>query len=270
MSWAPTSTWGAPQPQQQQPQPQPGVSGPLTAQQLVNSIEAQANSQSPQYRFRWAFYNKIDEQNKVGKPSKMPDAMYSVAMEQNPNRGSLTPVLAEGFKDLKVRLEAQHKAQQDHRTAIESIKTYIEDLKQTHTLDVTVSLEDYKAKQMAVASRVLNLMVRLELLRHKQQSIQRGEEQFRTQIENIQRELNQPDQYKSRLSEVVSRVRMQEDRGTSAYPELDEEDQLQICKVLQEAGSGLAALVTDLKKDSEAVALILDKYRESVAALGHI
>lgn len=74
-------------------------------------------------------------------------------------------------------------------------------------------------------------MIKLELLRHRQQSIQRGEEQFRTQIENTQRELNQPDQYKSRLSEIVSRVRMQEDRGSMPYPHLDDEDQLQICKV---------------------------------------
>jgi len=191
-------------------------------------------------------------------------------MEQNPDKGHLTPVLAEGFKDLKTRLEAQHKAQTDHKKAIDDIKQYIEELKQTHTLDVTVSWEEYKTKQMNVASKVLDLMIRLELLRHRQQSIQRGEEQFRTQIENIQRELNQPDQYKSRLSEVVSRVRMQEDRGTSAYPQLEEEDQLQICKVLQEAGSGLGALVTDLKKDSEALEIILDKYKESVAALGHI
>lgn len=85
-------------------------------------------------------------------------------------------------------------------------------------------------------------MIRLELLRHRQQSIQRGEEQFRTQIENVQRELNQPDQYKSRLSEVVSRVRMQEDRGTTSalYPHLDEEDQIQICKVFY--GTPLAYL----------------------------
>lgn len=40
-------------------------------------------------------------------------------------------------------------------------------------------------------------------------------------------------------------------------------------KVLQDAGNGLEALVTDLKKDSEAVAIILEKYKESVTALGH-
>lgn len=74
-------------------------------------------------------------------------------------------------------------------------------------------------------------MIKLELLRHRQQSIQRGEEQFRTQIENTQRELNQPDQYKSRLTEIMSRFRMQEDRGSVPYPQLEEDDQEQICNV---------------------------------------
>lgn len=40
--------------------------------------------------------------------------------------------------------------------------------------------------------------------------------------------------------------------------------------MLREAGNGLEALVTDLKKDSEAVSIILEKYKESVATLGHI
>lgn len=113
-------------------------------------------------------------------------------------------------------------------------------------------------------------MIKLELLRHRQQSIQRGEEQFRSQIENIHRELHQPDQYKSRLSEIVSRVSMQEDRGSIPYPQIEEEDQAQICKVLQEAGNGLNALVTDIKKDSEAITIILEKYKEAVASLGHL
>lgn len=104
----------------------------------------------------------------------MSDGMYNQAMETNPDKAHLTPVLAEGFKDLKVRLEAQQKAQAgtvhcsakshsttDHKAAIDSIKTYIEDLRQTHTLDVTVSLEDFRMKQMNVASRVLKVSVSL-------------------------------------------------------------------------------------------------------------
>jgi hypothetical protein len=40
--------------------------------------------------------------------------------------------------------------------------------------------------------------------------------------------------------------------------------------VLQEAGSGLQTIVLDLKKDSDALAIILEKYKEAVAAIGHI
>jgi hypothetical protein len=48
----------------------------------------------------------------MGKPQKMSDGMYKQAIENNPDRAHLAPVLAEGFKDLKARLATQHKAQQ--------------------------------------------------------------------------------------------------------------------------------------------------------------
>jgi hypothetical protein len=55
MNWGAPSTgmnWGG------QPTGQPS-SGPLTAQQLVRWIEAQASPQCAEYRFRCAFYNKV-------------------------------------------------------------------------------------------------------------------------------------------------------------------------------------------------------------------
>ncbi len=67
-------------------------------------------------------------------------------------------------------------------------------------------------------------MARLELLRSRGQSLTRDEEQFRMQLENIQKELNQPNQYKACLNEVISAVQMQQESPSAAYPTIQEED----------------------------------------------
>eukprot|EP01126_Amoeba_proteus_P006204 TRINITY_DN12159_c0_g2_i5.p1 TRINITY_DN12159_c0_g2~~TRINITY_DN12159_c0_g2_i5.p1 ORF type:complete len:264 (-),score=50.66 TRINITY_DN12159_c0_g2_i5:110-901(-) len=228
-------------------------------------------SQLQYARFCYPFFNKKTDVNiQYGKPEKMPEEMYLQALQINPDNKTMYPVLAQGFEGLKERLVLQEKAQQAHSAAIQGLKTYMEQLTQAHTLEVSVTLEEYKVKQMNNATRVLRLMKRLELLQHRHQPLLRGEEQIITRLENYQHELNQPDQYKARLNQAMSKIRMQEDNGPVPYPSLEEEDQLQICKILDSAGKGLQVLIEDMQKDSEALQIIYDRFFEAVHNLNSL
>jgi hypothetical protein len=66
-------------------------------------------------------------------------------------------------------------------------------------------------------------MKKIEVLRCRGYSISLDEEAYRTKLENIQRELNLPNQFKGRLNELAALIRMQEDRPMEEYETLDEE-----------------------------------------------
>ncbi len=66
-------------------------------------------------------------------------------------------------------------------------------------------------------------MKKVEVLRNKGYSITMDEELFRSKMENLQRELNQPTQYKARLNELAALVRMQEDKPAEVIEPLDDE-----------------------------------------------
>src|SRR5690242_4427391 len=66
-------------------------------------------------------------------------------------------------------------------------------------------------------------MKKVEVLRNKGYPIAVDEEMFRNKMENLQRELNQPTQFKARLHEVAALVRMQEDMPSEVIDSLDDE-----------------------------------------------
>jgi len=57
----------------------------------------------------------------------------------------------------------------------------------------------------------MRLMKEIELNRFRGYPVNSNEEAFRSKLQNIQKQLNLPNQYKGRLNELVSVVRMQEE-----------------------------------------------------------
>lgn len=67
------------------------------------------------------------------------------------------------------------------------------------------------------------LLSRMEVIQGKGYSIFPEEEVYRARLENMQRELNKPTQFKGLLNEVHSRVRRQEAIYQESYESLDAE-----------------------------------------------
>lgn len=116
---------------------------------------------------------------------------------------------AVGFSDLKQRIAEQDKATEAHQKALQDLRKVLDDIQHKHSLETSIKLEQYKQRHTELSHRVLKVMKKLEVLRCKGYGISMEEEAFRTKLENLQRELNQPNHYKGRLNELSSFLRMQ-------------------------------------------------------------
>jgi Nucleoporin complex subunit 54 len=113
----------------------------------------------------------------------------------------------------------------------QEIGKYIGKLHQQHELTTTVKIEEFRRKHMELAHRVLQLMVKIEVLQARGYSILTDEETYRAKLDNLQQELNKPTQFKSQVRELTSLVRMQEDTAVQTYEPLDEQSMRDIHKV---------------------------------------
>ncbi|XP_023211421.1 nucleoporin p54-like, partial [Centruroides sculpturatus] len=109
--------------------------------------------------------------------------------------------------------------------------------------------------QIELGHKVLKIMAQQEVMRKYGYAIQADEEQLRVQLEAIQAELNAPTQFKGRLKELLSQIRMQNHVG-AAFGEserysLDENLQEEIKLYLKNQQEGLSHLLKILKDDSE-------------------
>lgn len=241
--------------------------GVMTPAQQVHLYNQVLDANGPYFPWRFAFYNKVDDVSKYRKPDKMSNEMWLQALERNPDPTCYVPVLAEDFTGLHQRMKLQEDVKKEQQKNLQQYKEYAENLQQHHAVSTMVKIENFKRRQTELTSRVVHLMVRLELLRSRGQSLTREEEQFRMQLENIQRELNQPNQYKACLNEIISSVRMQEDYPPQAYPSIQDEDLKRFQEILIPQGEGLQAILDILKKDTEDINIMLESYSNALGAV---
>merc|ERR1712150_221011 len=92
-----------------------------------------------------------------------------------------------------------------------------------------------------------------ESLRKMGYGIEPAEEQLRIQLESIQNELNTPMQYKGRLNELMSQIRLQSQLGTAlngpGYTLTDDALKDELKKHLAAQQEGLMQLIAVIKDD---------------------
>ena len=94
----------------------------------------------------------------------------------------------------------------------------------------------------------------VEVLKFKGHHITLEEESFRTKLENLQRELNQPAHFKGQLNELAALMRMQEDRLQTEQPrETLDEDSLERIHSVRIDGCCMANSSTNLLYFSSSV-----------------
>ncbi|XP_013380711.1 nucleoporin p54 [Lingula anatina] len=191
-------------------------------------------------------------------PAGIDPLLWQQAKLDNPDPESLIPVPMKGFKELHDRLKFQERQTKLHQSRLDLIGQDITE-QQRNLANMVARTEQYKRKHLELGHRVLQVMVRQEIYRKLGYAIQADEEQLRVQLEALQGELNAPTQFKGRLNELMSQIRMQNQLVTSrseANYQLDTAMQLEIRQHLKQQQEGLQHLISIIKDDMEDLKLI--------------
>merc|ERR1711962_238306 len=187
--------------------------------------------------------------------------LWKQAQLDNPNSKKLLPVPLVGFKALQSRIKRQEHQAKIYQGRLDEIANDISE-SQKRQQDNSAKLRDAKRKQLELSHRVLNIITRQEMTRKLGFTIQLEEEKLRIQLEALQSQLSAPTQFKGRLNELLSQVRLQSQvngLGSSDQTSLDHFAREDIKLLLKQQHEGIQSLVATMKQDVAALEAMNEK-----------
>uniref|UniRef100_A0A8C9SDU0 54 kDa nucleoporin n=1 Tax=Scleropages formosus TaxID=113540 RepID=A0A8C9SDU0_SCLFO len=191
-------------------------------------------------------------------PAGVDPIIWEQAKVDNPDPEKLIPVPMVGFKELLRRLKIQEQMTKQHQTRLDIISNDISELQKNQATTVA-KIAQYKRKLMDLSHRVLQVLIKQEIQRKSGYAIQVDEEHLRVQLDTIQSELNAPTQFKGRLNELMSQIRMQNHFGAVRSEErysIDADLLREIKQHLKQQQEGLSHLISVIKEDMEDIKLV--------------
>ncbi|KAJ2380390.1 hypothetical protein GGI05_006323, partial [Coemansia sp. RSA 2603] len=263
----PSSLFGATsvqsQPQQQQSQilaqqaapPQMSEADELSKQLLA--IKEFWDPASPHYQFRHYFYNVVDpsQVHLYQCPTGQDVTLWQQAQNDNPDPRTLVPVLANGFEDLRKRVDSQSLQMQSYQERTAEVSDKLSGILQKHHSETSVRLSECRRRQAELSQRLLEFMKMLQLLRLRGQLLHPEEEVFRVRVEHLEKEMSQAGSLKQRVAELQDltyrlQANMRRRRelmglsgngaGVDGYEVVDEAQLEAVMRALSEKQRGLA------------------------------
>ncbi|XP_053741501.1 nucleoporin p54 isoform X3 [Synchiropus splendidus] len=191
-------------------------------------------------------------------PAGVDPIIWEQAKVDNPDPEKLIPVPMVGFKELLRRLQIQEQMTKQQQTRVDIVSNDISELQKNQATTVA-KIAQYKRKLMDLSHRVLQVLIKQEIQRKSGYAIQVDEEHLRVQLDTIQSELNAPTQFKGRLNELMSQIRMQNHFGAVRSEErysVDADLLREIKQHLKQQQDGLSHLISVIKDDLEDIKLI--------------
>lgn len=203
-------------------------------------------------------------------PAGVDPVIWDQAKSDNPDPDRLIPVAMVSFKELLRRLKVQDQMTKQHQSRLDIISEDISEL-QKNQATTMAKIAQYKRKLMELSHRVLQVLIKQEIQRKGGFAIQAEEEQLRVQLDTIQSELNAPTQFKGRLNELMSQIRMQNHFGAVRSEEkyyVDGDLLREIKQHLKQQQEGLSHLIGIIKDNLEDIKLIEQGLSDNVHLRG--
>lgn len=97
---------------------------------------------------------------------------------------------------------------------MQSVKDTLEKI-QKEDVEIVAKIEEYRRKLNEFKLRILRVIVAQEIYRKQGYAVQAEEEQLKIKLERLLAHLNSPTQFKGRLNELMSHIRMQQELSNS-------------------------------------------------------
>lgn len=213
-------------------------------------------------------------------PRGVDPRMWRQANFDNPNAREFIPVPMIGFNDLKWRVKCQEQETDTHALYMKKVESELTELRQRHST-ATATILEHKRKLAELSHRILRvrksflplksaflifysfnlqIIVKQECSRKVGTSLTPEEEAMRTKLQNMQAVVSAPTQFKGRLSELLSQMRMQQNQfagnGGAEYA-IGKEAEDEWNHFLSMQQSAMEVLNETVKKDLKALDLII-------------
>jgi len=209
----------------------------------------------PTSRFKEIVYNLVDPE--VARTHNPPAGIPKEQLDRNnPDPRRMIPVVAFGGDQLTERKEKQRATVSKMQAAVERLAEVVLDMKADVQRSRT-ALAEARARHTSIQERLLTLMARLEVLRAGASRQTSQELHFHAHLAALQREMNAPTQYKARVTELASVLRVRDTPGASGrHAALTDTEKDQLFQLLQQQQRGLKELVDVLRRDMETVEIM--------------
>jgi len=141
-------------------------------------------------------------------PVGIDPVIWKQANAENPDKEKMIPVPMRGFSSLADRLQLQTQMTEGHQHRNDIIQQEIRKI-QDKQATTRSKIEERKRRILELSRRVLNVIIQQEIQRKSGLAIQTEEEQLRTQLEALNNQLRAPTQFRGRINELLSSIRMQ-------------------------------------------------------------
>ncbi|GAB5369959.1 hypothetical protein AAMO2058_001450900 [Amorphochlora amoebiformis] len=240
-----------------------GGMDPDNPEKAIFAIKEAYTAKGKNAQFQAILYNKVHRQtaHEVNRLKKKPPGLdiqqFKLGLENNPDPENLIPVVAYGFADLKKRINENHiTAFSNLQKKINQLKKKIEDMKNEHVRIVEQLIPAAKKRHNNLKHRLLKVMGALEQHRAARCPLMSAEIDFLKQLVQIRRELRRPTMFSSKLQELDSIVRIQEDISSDAAIVLDTENLRSVHAFLHRQTKGLKHLTDVLQKNLRDIRII--------------
>jgi nuclear pore complex protein Nup54 len=192
-------------------------------------------------------------------PKGIDPRMWKQAKADNPDSKKLIPVPMIGFQELKWRLKCQEQETDTHHTYLSNVEKEITALKQRHA-NTSAKIMEHRRKFAELSHRILKIIVKQESTRKLGQALSPEEEIIRNKLENMQALVSAPTQFKGRLSELLSQMRMQRNQwahvGATAEYTLDKDSSEEMKSFLGMQQRAMNFLIETVNRDLKDLAII--------------
>lgn len=192
-------------------------------------------------------------------PCAIDARLWKQAQLDNPNPELYIPVPMIGFQQVKHRLKCQEEETARHRAFLDMAAEKIQGLQRQHTA-TQARLKEHRRTLLELQHRVLQVLVRQETTRKVGLSLQPEEEVLTRRFEAMHSQISAPTQYKGRISEMLSQLRMRRhiDIQNQERYTMDPIAQDDIKAYLSMEQQGMAQLIATINSDLESLKIIKD------------
>jgi len=213
-------------------------------------------------------------------PRSVDPRMWRQANLDNPDASQFIPVPMIGFSDLKWRVKCQEQETDTHALYMKKVEGELQELRRRHA-SATAKILEHKRKLAEMSHRILRvgfklvlnlnvicltnscifqIVVKQECTRKVGSTLTPEEEALRTKLQNMQAVVSAPTQFKGRLSELLSQIRMQRNQfasnGSNEYAiDKNAEDEMKTILTMQQRA--MEVLKETVNKDLEALDIII-------------